>query len=85
MKKMAPNHPQLSLPFDTASQTESASYPGSDSSGQTVAAVAEMPKSSASTVILDFQAVFSKRQATTNASAEAGLYRRILDTVRHIG
>jgi hypothetical protein len=85
MKKMAPNHPQLSLPFDSDPQPESASCPGSDSSGQTVATEAVKSEPNDSSVILNFQAVFSKRQAATNASTEAGLYRRILDTVRHIG
>lgn len=87
MKTMAPNHPQLSLPFDSVPQVDSAPSAGEIASQQAVqhGAVASSAMSNASTVIVDFQTALSKRQAQTNAVAEAGLYRRILETVRNIG
>lgn len=81
MKKATPHHQQLSLQLDAASNP-------SICSGTVVPKSVSLAKSDLTgvstcgpSVVLDFQSVRSKRQA----SEEASLYRRILDSVRHIG
>lgn len=86
MKTATPNHPQLSLPFDSESQAESSSQMRRDEYKEATSQV-NVPSSighASPAVVVDFQTALSKRQ-TASQTAEAGLYRRILDTVRHIG
>jgi hypothetical protein len=91
MKTTTHTHPQLSLPFNAESQAESVFPSGSNKSDcnncqQTNANVGVVPLvgQTPTSVVVDFQTALSRRQAQSQ-TAEAGLYRRILDTVRHIG
>lgn len=87
METKAPNHPQLNLPFDTNSQVEITVFTGTAADEQVKSADREaLPhKSTSSAVVVDFQTVLSSRRTTASSTAEAGLYRRILETVRNIG
>jgi hypothetical protein len=76
MDKATPHHPQqqLSLELDAAAarSTKEASVDP---------IVQEVKAGSATSVVLDFQSARSERIASKDAS----LYRRILDSVRHLG
>lgn len=82
MKKATPHHQQLSLHLENVGKPIADSSDQVGSEGASPAIVDPSNRSSGSpSVVLDFQSVLSKRQA----SDQANLYKRILDSVRHIG